>query len=95
MIDQGLIEQCRKGNLQNFREVIKSASPFAFSVAFRILGDEEQAKDVVQDTMVTVWEKLSKINSSASFNTWLYRIAVNKCYNHLRKKKKRIRIQAR
>jgi RNA polymerase sigma-70 factor (ECF subfamily) len=88
LIDQGLIEQCRKGNLQNFREVIKAASPFAFSVAFRILGDEDQAKDVVQDTMVTVWEKLNKIKSAASFRTWLYRIVVNKCYDHLRKKKR-------
>ena len=88
MIDQGLIEQCRKGNLQNFREVIKAASPFAFSVAFRILGDEDLAKDVVQDTMVTVWEKLNKIKSAASFRTWLYRIVVNKCYDHLRKKKR-------
>lgn len=88
MIDQKLIEQCKNGNLQNFGEIIETASPFVFSVAFRILGDEEQAKDVVQDTMVTVWEKLSKINSSASFNTWLYRITVNKCYDNLRKRKR-------
>ena len=88
MIDQKLIEQCKNGNLQNFGEIIETASPFVFSVAFRILGDEELAKDVVQDTMVTVWEKLSKINSSASFNTWLYRITVNKCYDNLRKRKR-------
>jgi len=88
LIDQKLIEQCKNGNLQNFGEIIETASPFVFSVAFRILGDEELAKDVVQDTMVTVWEKLSKINSSASFNTWLYRITVNKCYDNLRKRKR-------
>jgi RNA polymerase sigma-70 factor (ECF subfamily) len=88
LIDQKLIEQCKNGNLQNFNEIIEAASPFVFSVAFRILADEEQAKDVVQDTMVTVWGKLNKINSSASFNTWLYRIVVNKCYDHLRKRKR-------
>jgi RNA polymerase sigma-70 factor (ECF subfamily) len=88
LIDQKLIEQCKNGNLQNFGKIIETASPFVFSVAFRILGDEEQAKDVVQDTMVTVWEKLNKINSSASFNTWIYRIAVNKCYDHLRRRKR-------
>ncbi len=93
MIDQKLIEQCKNGNLQNFREVIETVSPFVFSVAFRILGDEEQAKDVVQDTMVTVWEKLNKINSPASFNTWLYRIVVNKCYDYLRKRKRESEIR--
>jgi len=93
LIDQKLIEQCKNGNLQNFREIIESASRFVFSVAFRILGDEEQAKDVVQDTMVTVWEKLNKINSPASFNTWLYRIVVNKCYDYLRKRKRESEIR--
>lgn len=88
MIDQELIEQCKKGEMQNFRKVIEKASPFAFSVAFRILGNEELAKDVVQDTMVTVWQKLGKINSAGSFKTWLYRIVINKCYDHLRKKKR-------
>ncbi len=88
MIDQKLIEECRRGDLQNFRKVIETASPFAFSVAFRIVGDEDLARDIVQETMITIWEKLNKINSSASFKTWLYRIVVNKCYDQLRKKKR-------
>ena len=87
MIEQSLIEECKRGDLQRFRELVESASPFAFTVAFRILCDEELAKDVVQETMVTIWEKLKKINSSGSFKTWLYRIVVNKCYDHLRKMK--------
>lgn len=52
MIDLKLIEECRSGNLGNFRKLVELTSPFAFSVAFRMLGDEEQAKDVVQETMV-------------------------------------------
>lgn len=71
-----------------FRELIESVSPFAFSVAFRIMGEEEIAKDIVQDTMITVWEKLDKINSAGSFKTWLYRIVINKCYDQLRKRKR-------
>lgn len=88
MIDHELIEECRKGNFRNFRVVVGKASPFAFSVAFRILGDEELAKDVVQETMVTIWQKMNRIKSSDSFKTWLYRIVVNKCYDHLRKNKR-------
>jgi RNA polymerase sigma-70 factor (ECF subfamily) len=88
LIDQELIEECRKGNLQNFRKLVEMTSPFAFSVAFRMLEDEDQAKDIVQETMVTIWTKLKKIRSAGSFKTWLYRIVINKCYDQLRKKKR-------
>ena len=88
MIDIKLIEECRSGNLNNFRKLVGLTSPFAFSVAFRILGDEDQAKDIVQDTMVTIWQKIKKIKSAEVYKTWMYRIVVNKCYDHLRKKKR-------
>jgi RNA polymerase sigma-70 factor (ECF subfamily) len=88
LIDREIIEECRKGNLLNFRELVGKTSPFAFSVAFRMLGDEDLAEDVVQDTMVTVWQKIGKINSPDSFKKWLYKIVVNKCYDELRKKKR-------
>jgi RNA polymerase sigma-70 factor (ECF subfamily) len=52
-----------------------------------MLGDDEQAKDIVQETMITLWEKIKKIKSAESFRTWLYRIVVNKCYDQLRKRK--------
>jgi RNA polymerase sigma-70 factor (ECF subfamily) len=89
LIDQKLIEECKKGDLNAFRIVIREASPFAFSVAFRILGDQELAKDMVQETMVTIWEKLKMIKTEGSFRTWLYRIVVNKCNDHLRKRMRR------
>lgn len=62
-------------------------SPFAFSVAFRMLGNEDQAKDIVQETMVTIWQKLNKIKSAEAYKTWTYRIVINKCYDQLRKQK--------
>jgi RNA polymerase sigma-70 factor (ECF subfamily) len=87
LIDRELIEECRKGDFRNFRKVVATASPFSFSVAFRMVGDEDIAKDIVQETMVTIWEKIGKIKSPEAFTTWLYRITVNKCYDHLRKRK--------
>jgi RNA polymerase sigma-70 factor (ECF subfamily) len=89
LIDIKLIEECREGNLENFRKLVESASPMAFSVAFRMLGDEDQAKDIVQDTMVSIWQKINKIRSAEVYKTWMYRIVVNKCYDYLRKKKRK------
>lgn len=88
MIDIKLIEECRGGNLNNFRKLVELTTPLAFSVAFRMLGDEEQAKDVVQETLITIWQKLNKIKSPEVYKTWIYRITVNKCYDQLRKRKR-------
>ncbi len=88
MIDIQLIEECRGGNFNNFRKLIELTSPFAYSVAFRILGNEDQAKDVVQETMVTIWQKLKKIKSAEVYKTWIYRIVINKCYDQIRKRKR-------
>jgi RNA polymerase sigma-70 factor (ECF subfamily) len=88
LIDIKLIEECRSGNLRNFRKLVELSSPVAFSVAFRMLGDEDQAKDIVQDTMVTIWQKLKKLKSPEGYKTWMYRIVVNKCYDQLRRRKR-------
>ena len=88
MIDIQLIEQCRGGNFNNFRKLVELTSPFAYSVAFRMLGNEDQAKDVVQETMVTIWQKLKKIKTAEVYKTWIYRIVVNKCYDEMRKRKR-------
>lgn len=88
MIDIKLIEECRGGNLYNFRKLVESTSPFVFSIAFRMLGDEDQAKDIVQETMVTIWQKLSRIKSTEVYRTWVYRMVVNKCYDQLRRRKR-------
>jgi RNA polymerase sigma-70 factor (ECF subfamily) len=88
LIDLKLIEECRNGNFYNFRKLVELTSPFAYSVSFRMLGDEDQAKDIVQETMVTIWQKLGRIKSAEVYMTWIYRIVVNKCYDQMRIRKR-------
>jgi RNA polymerase sigma-70 factor, ECF subfamily len=88
LIEKEVIEECRNGDLHNFRKVVEKTTPMIFSVAFRILGDEDAARDIVQDTMVTIWQTLSRIKTVESYKTWAYRIALNKCYDQLRKQKR-------
>lgn len=85
MTEHQLIEECRSGNFENFRQLVSISAPFAFSVAFRMVGDEDGAKDIAQETMVTVWQKIGKIKSAEAYRTWLYRIVLNKCYDQLRR----------
>ena len=88
MTENQLIEECRAGNLSHFGELVRLTTPVAYAVAFRMTGDDDEAKDIVQDTMVTIWQKIKKIRSSEAFRTWMYRIVVNKCYDCLRLRKK-------
>jgi RNA polymerase sigma-70 factor (ECF subfamily) len=88
LIEKQIIEQCRKGNLQDFRKVVEYSSPMAFSMALRMLGNEDDAMDVVQEAMITIWKKIEKIKTAESFRTWMYRIVLNKCYDELRKRKR-------
>jgi RNA polymerase sigma-70 factor (ECF subfamily) len=89
LIEKEIIEKCRTGNLHDFKKLVELISPFTFSVALRILGDEEEAKDLVQETMITLWKTINKIKSAESFMTWMYRVVVNKCYDQLRKRKRK------
>jgi RNA polymerase sigma-70 factor (ECF subfamily) len=88
LIEKEIIEQCRKGNLQDFRKIVEYSSPVAFSMALRMLGDESDAMDVVQESMIAIWKKIKNLKSPESFTAWMYRIVLNKCYDELRKKKR-------
>ena len=88
MIDYEIIEECRRGDLGNFRKLVGETAPFAFSVAFRMLGDKALAEDIVQDTMVTLWQKIGRIRSADGFKKWLYKVVINKCYDELRREKR-------
>jgi RNA polymerase sigma-70 factor (ECF subfamily) len=59
-----------------------------------MLSDEELARDVVQETMITIWQKLKNIKSAEGYRTWIYRIVINKCYDSLRQKKRNPEIRA-
>ena len=71
-----------------FRELVTRSSPYAFSLAFRILNDEELSKDAVQESMIKVWKKLGSFDSRNNYKTWLYRIVVHTCLDYLRKNKR-------
>jgi RNA polymerase sigma-70 factor (ECF subfamily) len=62
---------------------------YAFAVAFRFLCDEEDAKDVVQESFIRVWKNFHRYNNAIKFTTWLYTIVTNRCYDKLRSRRTR------
>ena len=57
-----------------------------YGFSYRLTGNQEDAKDITQKVFVKVIENLKKFKRASSFSTWLYRITVNECLNHQRKK---------
>ena len=70
-----------------FREWVEQYYEYGFRIARHILLNEEEARDMVQDAFVKVWEKIDQYRIETKFSTWFYRIMVNLCIDRLRKSK--------
>lgn len=75
--DQELIEEAKNGSLSSFDELIVRHSSKLFQVSFGLLGNKEDAEEVVQDAFVRAFKALPKFRGDASFDTWTHRIVVN------------------
>jgi len=80
-----LINKCRGGDRDAFRLLVKAYHRLVFSVALKLLGDEDRAKDIVQETFIRVWQKLDSYDDNAKFSTWIYTIASRLCLDELDK----------
>ncbi len=83
-IERDIIDQIKKGSQQAFRSLVEEYQQYAFNLAFRILGNEEEARDAVQDSFIKIWQKINSFDGKAKFTTWMYRIVTNKAIDRLR-----------
>ena len=84
-----ILDRCISGDLLAFRPLVEEYQGYAFSVAFRVLCDEEEARDVVQESFIRIWSNLRRYNREVKFTTWMYSIVTHLCYDKLRSRKKR------
>lgn len=82
-----LVKRAKKGDQQAFAEIVGLFKDKLYNVAFRMMGNRQEAEDVVQETFLRVYANLRQYNSDYKFSTWLYRIATNICVDRLRKRK--------
>ncbi|MBN9350812.1 MAG: sigma-70 family RNA polymerase sigma factor [Chitinophagaceae bacterium] len=71
------IEQILNGDEMPFRHLVEKYQNLVFAIAFRILGNREDAEDAAQEIFVKCFHGLGKFNKQAAFSTWLYKIAFN------------------
>ena len=86
--DEELISRFQNGDERAYVELVNRYKDRLLNFVFQFLGDIEQAEDVVQDTMLRLYEKKHYYKEIAKFSTWLYTIARNLANTELRKKKR-------
>jgi RNA polymerase sigma-70 factor, ECF subfamily len=89
--DRDLLMAVREGDEGALNELIGRKTKPLLQLCQRILGDVEEARDVVQVTFFKVWENRRKFDERWAPNTWIYRIASNLAIDHLRSRKSRER----
>jgi RNA polymerase sigma-70 factor (ECF subfamily) len=82
-----LIEECRKGNSRAQFRLYNQYSKAMYNVAYRMLNNREDAEDILQETFIDCFRNISSFRFESTFGAWLKKILINKCINHLQKKK--------
>jgi RNA polymerase sigma factor (sigma-70 family) len=76
-----------RGDEEAFNETVERYSRKVYGLCYRILRNEEDARDMVQEVFVRVYLKRKSFKGKSSLYTWLYRIAMNMCFSHIKKRK--------
>jgi RNA polymerase sigma-70 factor (ECF subfamily) len=73
----------------DFEEIYTQYSPGIYRVCMGYVNDHEQARDLVQETFIAVWQNLASFRNEASIRTWIFRIATNQCLRAVERSKRR------
>jgi RNA polymerase sigma-70 factor, ECF subfamily len=85
--DADLVSRARAADPDAFAILVRRHERKVYNLAFRMLGKEEDARDAAQDAFLSCYRNLASFRGDAKFSTWLHRIAVNACYDALRKRR--------
>ncbi|MEL6850365.1 MAG: sigma-70 family RNA polymerase sigma factor [Bacteroidota bacterium] len=84
-IDRELIKRTLEGEKKALNELIERHQPFIYNIAWKMVGDPENASDLSQEALIKIISNLGKFNFQSSFRTWAYRIVRNHFLNDQRK----------
>jgi RNA polymerase sigma-70 factor (ECF subfamily) len=80
--DSSLMKNLAGGDRRALRTLYERHAGFVHRVAYRFLGDEEDARDITQSVFIALAESARRYRPEAKLTTWIYRIVVNRCLNH-------------
>jgi len=84
-----LISRSKQGDVRAFEQLVEQYDKHVYTIAYRFMGNHEDASDLAQDAFVRAFQSISNFRGDSSFKTWIYHIITNICRDELRKRKKR------
>ncbi|TML01580.1 MAG: sigma-70 family RNA polymerase sigma factor [Actinobacteria bacterium] len=93
--DPVLVRRFQQGQEQAFAVLMERHERRVYNLAYRMLGSPEDARDATQDAFLSCFRHLAKFRGDSSFSTWLHRIALNACYDALRRRRDTTSLEGR
>jgi len=91
--DEELVDRAKGGDADSFNQLILRWERPIYALAYRVIGREEDARDVCQDTFLRAFRALPGFKGEAKFSSWLYRIALNLCRDWIRRQRRTPTVQ--
>src|SRR5215470_19040900 len=88
LTDEELVAQATRGDLDSFNQLVSRWERPIYALAYRTLGREEDARDVVQEAFLRAFRGLRGFRGDAKFSSWLYRITLNLCRDWSRRERR-------
>jgi RNA polymerase sigma-70 factor (ECF subfamily) len=86
--DEELVARSRRGDLDSFNQLILRWERPIYALAYRVIGREEDARDVCQEAFLRAYRALPGFKGEAKFSSWLYRITLNLCRDWIRRQRR-------
>lgn len=86
-INRQILERCKNGEAKAQFMLYKQYSKAMYNIAIRFLNNKMDAEDILQESFLTAFEKLTELTNDNAFGSWLKRIVINNCITHLRHNK--------
>ncbi len=88
-IGREVIESCKAGDERAFAEIVLHSQKKVFYIAYRMLGNLEEAKDLAQEVFISVFDSIKDLREEVKFDAWLTQITLNHCRNRWKYLKRR------
>jgi RNA polymerase sigma-70 factor (ECF subfamily) len=86
--DEELVALTVTGDVESFNQLVVRWERPIYALAYRVIGREEEARDVVQETFLRAFRGLANFRGQAKFSSWIYRIALNLCRDWIRRERR-------
>ena len=87
-----MVEGCRHHDRKAQRALYDAFAPMAMGVCMRYMHDREEARDLMQEGFIRVFERIGQVKEAAQLGGWIYRVMVNVCIKHYRRQMRRVKI---